>query len=286
MKKIAIGLIILSLGMTACNKKEGNVDTKDQSKVILVVGNENITEAELQEKIDNLPAKYKDFSKTEKGREALIEELTVRKMLAQEAKKDGIENTELYKKELNEAKEGILVNQIVNKKIVEGVKLTDKELKAEYEKNKENFKTPEQVRAAHILILSTKDMTPAQKSEAKKKAEKILKEVTPENFSEMAKKYSEGPTGKDGGELGWFDRKTMVKEFADAAFTGVPEKIYGSVVESQFGYHIIFVEEKKEAGYMTFEEVKPTLENELLNKKRAEEYKKWIEDLKKEYIKK
>ena len=129
-------------------------------------------------------------------------------------------------------------------------------------------------------------MTPAQKTDAKKRAEKILAQVTPENFNEMAKKYSEGPTSESGGELGWFDKSSMVKEFADAAFTGVPEKIYGSVVETQFGYHIIFIEDKRKAGYLTFEEVKPSLENELLNKKRAEEYKTWIEKLKKEYIKK
>ncbi|MCK5779529.1 MAG: peptidylprolyl isomerase [Psychrilyobacter sp.] len=286
MKKIAIGLIVLSLGMTACEKKIGGVETKGQSKVIMVVGNENLTEAELQEKIDRLPPQYKEYSKTEKGRAALIEEITIRKILAQEAKKDGIEDTESYKKELKEEKDGILITHLLNKKIVEGVKLTNEELMDDYNKNKEQFKKPSQVKAAHILIMTRENMSGKEKNEAEKRAKKILTEVTPENFSEMAKKYSEGPTGKAGGELGWFDKTTMVKEFADAAFTGVPEKIYGSVVETQFGYHIIFIEDKKEEAYMTFEEVKPTIEKELLNKKRAEEYKNWIESLKKEYIKK
>jgi peptidyl-prolyl cis-trans isomerase C len=286
MKKVAILLIIASLAFTACNKKEGGVKTKDDSAVILVIGDDKLTEAELKEKIEALPPQYKEYSQSEKGRQALIEEMSIRKILKQEAIKGGIEDTESYKKDLERVKEDLLVNHIVNQKIVEGVKLTDEELKAEYEKNKENFKIPEQVKAAHILINVSKEMTPAQKTDAKKRAEKILAQVTPENFNEMAKKYSEGPTSESGGELGWFDKSSMVKEFADAAFTGVPEKIYGSVVETQFGYHIIFIEDKRKAGYLTFEEVKPSLENELLNKKRAEEYKTWIEKLKKEYIKK
>ncbi|MGB6127707.1 MAG: peptidylprolyl isomerase [Psychrilyobacter sp.] len=286
MKKMAIILIIASLALTACNKKEGGVKTKDESNVIMVIGNENLTETELQEKIATLPAQYKEYSKSEKGRAALIEEITVRKILKQEAIKTGIENTESYKKDLESVKEDLLINHVVNKKIVESVKLTDTELEAEYEKNKENFKRPEQIKAAHILINVSEGMTKVQIKAAKKRAEKILKEVTPANFNEMAKKYSEGPTSENGGELGWFDKTSMVKEFADAAFTGVPEKIYGTVVKTQFGYHIIYVEDKKEAGYLSFEEVRQSLEKELLNKKRAEEYRVWVEDLKKDYIKK
>ena len=285
MKKIGIIFIMASLVFTAC-KKEGGIQTKDESNVIMVVGNEKLTEYELQEKIDALPAQYKDYSKSEKGRKALIEEISIRKILKQEAKKIGIEETESYKKDLENVKEDLLINHVVNKKIIEGVKLTDTELRSEYEKNKENYKRLEQVKAAHILINVSNDMTEIQKQEAKKRAEKILREVTPTNFNEMAKKYSEGPTSENGGELGWFDKNSMVKEFADAAFTGIPEKIYGAVVQTQFGYHIIYIEDKKEAGYLDFEDVKSSLEKELLNRKRAEEYEVWIEKLKKEYIKK
>jgi peptidyl-prolyl cis-trans isomerase C len=188
MKKIAIILIIASLALTGCNKKEGGIKTKDESNVIMVVGNEKLTETELQEKIDTLPAQYKEYSKSEKGRAALIEEISVRMMLKQEAVKTGIEETEAYKKDLEGVKEDLLISHVVNKKIVEGVKLTDSELKAEYEKNKENFKTPEKIKAAHILINVSDDMTDAQKKDAKIRAEKILTQITPANFSEMAKK--------------------------------------------------------------------------------------------------
>jgi peptidyl-prolyl cis-trans isomerase C len=285
MKKIILISMVATLVIAGCGKKESSVKTKENSNVIMVVGNENITEAELQETIDGLPPQYKEYSKSKQGREALIEELSVRKMLKQEALEEGIENTEDYKKDLEKSKEELLVNHLVNQKIVEGVKLTDEELKADYEKNKEKFKKPEQVRAAHILILVKDNMTKTQKLDAKKRAEKILKEVTPKNFSELAKKYSEGPTGKSGGELGWFDKNSMVKEFSDAAFNGVPEKIYGSVVKTQFGYHIIYIEERKEARYVSFEEVKPTIEKELLNEKRSKVYKEWVDGLKGKYIK-
>jgi len=286
MKKIGIILIIASLAFTACNKKEGGVKTNDESNVIMVVGNEKLTESELQKKIDALPDQYKEYSKSEKGRATLIEEISIRKMLKQEAIKTGIGKTESYKKDLEDIREDLLINHMIKKKIVEGVNLTETELKAEYEKNKENYKKLEQVKAAHILINVSDDMTEVQKKDAKKRSEKILTEVTPTNFSEMAKKYSEGPTSENGGELGWFDKNSMVKEFADAAFTGVPEKIYGTVVQTQFGYHIIYIKDKKEAGYLNFKDIKLSLEKELLNKKRAEEYRTWIEELKKEYIKK
>ncbi len=186
---------------------------------------------------------------------------------------------------MENAREALLIDHIINEKIVEGVKVTEEELEEEYEKNKESFITPEQVKASHILITVTNDMDVKEKRKAKLEAEKILKEVTPNNFKEMAKKYSQGPTSKAGGELGWFDKDSMVKEFADAAFTGVPGKIYGEIVETQFGYHVIYVEDKKEAGYMSLEDIKPSLEMEILNDKRTKEYQNWIESLKEEYIK-
>lgn len=86
----------------------------------------------------------------------------------------------------------------------------------------------------------------ADKTAAKEKAEKLLTTVTPENFAEVAKLQSDGPSAPNGGELGWFGKGQMVAPFEEAAFAGEAGKIVPKVVETQFGYHIIYVEEKKE----------------------------------------
>lgn len=77
----------------------------------------------------------------------------------------------------------------------------------------------------------------------KTKAEKVLTEVTPENFAEMAVKYSEGPSAPQGGDLGTFGKGQMVPEFEEAAFNTKAGTIYPEPVKTQFGYHLIFVEE-------------------------------------------
>lgn len=133
-------------------------------------------------------------------------------------------------------------------------KLTEK-LKADYkidEAELENYF--EEKRLAYDILPSvdaniavfTIEATEADKAEAKKRAEDLLAQVTPENFADMARENSEGPSGPNGGDLGFFGKGQMVAPFEEAAFNTEAGAIHNKVVETQFGYHLIYVEEKNE----------------------------------------
>ncbi|MCB0379340.1 MAG: SurA N-terminal domain-containing protein [Bdellovibrionales bacterium] len=137
-----------------------------------------------------------------------------------------------------------------------------KEVDNYFKAHSNEFSQQEQVRARHILI-KAKD---GNMDEALKKVKEVASEATAANFSELAKKYSEDPGSKTkGGDLGFFPRGRMVDEFEDVAFSGNVGEI-SAPVKTQFGYHLILVDEKKEATKTSFEEAKETIARKLWQK--------------------
>ncbi len=150
--------------------------------------------------------------------------------------------------------------------LTKGVKLSDEDIKAFYERNMKDFELPEMVRAKHILIRpdpAEKDREKAKK-EAKAKAEDVLKKIKKGgNFSQLASVYSQDPGSKtQGGELGWFQRGVMVKPFEEAAFSLKKDTVSG-VVETDFGYHIIMVTDRKDAGVMPLKDAEVLIKKTL-----------------------
>ena len=155
------------------------------------------------------------------------------------------------------------------------------QVKAYYDAHPDEFKTPEEVKASHILIRTPPpgpDGKPPQSQveEARKKADEVLKKLRAGgNFAEIAKKESQDPgSGAKGGDLGWFQRNQMVPEFDKAAFSQPVGKI-GDLVQSSFGFHIIKVEDKHTAGVKPLAEVKDQIaskvvQQEALNQAQAE----------------
>jgi peptidyl-prolyl cis-trans isomerase C len=138
--------------------------------------------------------------------------------------------------------------------------VTDDELKQAYEQFKEQAKRTE-YKARHILV------------DNKEKAEEIAKQVTKKkgkNFEELAKDNSTGPTAEKGGDLGWFDARQMVKPFADAVAKLEPGEWTEEPVQTQFGWHVILLEETRDAEPPSFEDAKPGLEAALKRQRVAE----------------
>ncbi len=175
----------------------------------------------------------------------------------------------------------LMINKIIEDKVVKHINITDDVVKKFYEVEKERIKEPEQVKAKHILIKVEKDATKENKDELLKKTEGILKEAKDgkSDFAELAKKYSEGPSGPNGGELGYFPRGKMVPSFEDAAFLLAAGGI-SDIVETQFGYHIIKVEEKKKERTIPFEEVEAEIRENLKFQQGNAGISKFIEELK------
>ncbi|MGL5053144.1 MAG: peptidylprolyl isomerase [Cetobacterium sp.] len=129
-------------------------------------------------------------------------------------------------------------------KLKSEVTFEEKDLIAFFEENKINYDVQKSA-SADIAILKV-EPTLEDNERTKLKAEELLKKLTPQNFAEMAKTNSDGPSGPTGGALGTFKKGDMVKPFEEAAFSGKVGEIYPEVVKTQFGYHIIFVEDKNE----------------------------------------
>lgn len=168
-------------------------------------------------------------------------------------------------------------------KLIGDVEVNDAEVKAFYDENKEDFNKPEQVKASHILVKVDASATPEQKAAAKTKIEGLLKQAKAGgDFAALAKENSDDPGSKmRGGDLGFFDRNTMVKEFADAAFALKVGDISG-VVETQYGYHIIKVTDRQKGGLTPFEKAKPDIVKSFQNKKKSELFKQLIEKIRAE----
>ena len=144
------------------------------------------------------------------------------------------------------------------------------------------FKIPERVRVSHILIKVDPKADAAQKAAARKKIEDIQKQLkNGKDFSELAKKDSECPSNAKGGDLGYLMRGQVVKPFEDVAFSLKPGEVSG-IVETEFGFHIIKVTDKKPATTLAYEQVKDRLAVNLKKDKVDKEIPLYLEKLKKD----
>lgn len=149
-----------------------------------------------------------------------------------------------------------------------GLTVTDEEVRAEYEQTKQNFGVPEERKASHILVQVGGDASEAEVAQARAKAEKLLAEVkaAPDTFGDVAKRSSDDPgSAQNGGDLGFFGRGAMVKAFEDAVF-GANEGLMPEIVRSDFGFHIVRVDEIRPATIPPLDQVRERIESELLDK--------------------
>jgi len=258
MKKLVLGSLIAVNGLLA----SGNI--------VAVVNGEKITKAEINEVLAQKHITYEQIPV--QVRKKILDEIITQALLIQKAKKSGIENSPEFKKELKKLKDQLAFRLFLKNKM-DSMKISEKELKAFYNKNKDlMFKEPAQVKARHILVKS--------KAEAEKiisELRKVPKSKLEQKFIELAKKNSVGPSGKMGGELGWFSKNRMIPAFSKVAFKLNKDEISLQPVHTRFGWHIIYVEDKKEGGYIPFEKVK----NRIAQYLKMQELKKYIDRLKK-----
>lgn len=178
----------------------------------------------------------------------------------------------LTQKELDQFVVDLMTIQLLYDEITGKVTASDEEARDFYNKNQDKFKTPEQVKASHILVKTEEE------------AKKVLAEVkaAPDKFGELAKKYSTDPGSKDnGGDLGFFGRGQMVEPFEKTAFTLNPGQI-SDAVKSDFGFHIIKVAEKKPAVQTEFEKAKEQARQAVIDTKQKAEFDNLMAKLKTE----
>src|ERR1700754_3328151 len=178
------------------------------------------------------------------------------KIVAKAAEDKKVENDEEFKKRLAFARNRLLMDSLL---AVEGkAATTDEAMKKVYDEATKQITGEQEVHARHILV-ETEDEAKAVEEELKKGAD----------FAELAKKKSKDPGASDGGDLGFFTKDQMVPEFSTVAFSLEPGKI-SDPVKSQFGWHIIKVEEKRNRKAPDFDQVKGQIETYVTRKAQAD----------------
>ncbi|GMG95487.1 foldase protein PrsA [Tepidimicrobium xylanilyticum] len=257
----------------------------NNNDVVALVGDEKITKDELydflvkangQNALDALIINKIILLESEK------EDIKVSKEEIDEQKNKMIENMggqEAYKSALQlygiseeELEHDIEMNLYLKKLLESRIPINEEEMKQYFEENKDSFRQEEQVKARHILVDSEETAL-----EVKKKLDEG------EKFEDLAKDYSiDVSNNQQGGDLGFFGRGRMVKEFEEVAFSlGIGE--ISEPVKTEFGYHIIKVEDRKEEKEPDFENSKDEIKDLLFQERFQETYDTWLQEKLEEY---
>jgi peptidyl-prolyl cis-trans isomerase C len=183
----------------------------------------------------------------------VVEFLIERHLLAQVAAKDGVGESEDYKRRLAAYQAKALRDSYLAQKISPAV--TEEEIKAAYDKESEKVKATERVRARHILVATEKEATDIEA--------KITKG---EKFEDLAKQYSLDGSKDYGGDLGYFTAPEMVKAFSDAAFALKVGEV-SPPVKTDYGWHIIRMDDRKMGAAQPYDQVKGAIRNVLVRDK-------------------
>jgi len=227
--------------------------------IVIAAGDLAIRQSEFEAALKTLPEQYQQYAQGP-GKKQFAEDYLRMKMLAAAGSKAGLDKDPEVVSQLDLMRENLVANAQLQK-IEKGIALSDDDLKKVYDTKKGEY---EQIKARHILI-AFKGSPAAQEGkpelteeQAKTKADDLRKQlVAGAKFEELAQKESDDVgSGSRGGDLGEFNRGQMVPEFEKAAFEAKVGEIT-PVVRTQFGYHIIKVDEH---GSTPYDQVKPTLE--------------------------
>ena len=215
-------------------------------------------------------------------REQVLQQLIGKELVYGDAKKTGVLNSKEFKDEYKKVQERIkkeLAIQVWQKQQLDKLEVSNGELKNYYNSNKEEFNEKESVHARHILV-KTED-----------EAKKIILELKPlsgnllkDKFIELAKSKSTGPSGPKGGDLGFFSKGQMVPAFDATVFDMKKGTITTQAVKTQFGFHVIYLEDKKAGAMRKYDEVKSFIEQRLKLEKFKEVMKTKMEALHKKAI--
>lgn len=260
--RVVLGSAVALLALSACTPKDGAKDSAKGPNAATVNG-----VAISQKQVDMILKQQaaQGMQDNAESRKMIIDNLSLQIILAQDATKKGLEKTPEVADQLEMVKQSVLAQAYVQDYIKTNP-VTDAMLSAEYEKIKVQA-SGNQYKARHILV--------EKEDEAKDIIAKLKKDV--KSFDALAKAKSKDPGSKDkGGDLGWFDPRGMVPEFGAAVAKLEKDKFTEEPVKSQFGYHVIMLEDSKANPIPTLEQVKPRLSQQV----QQQNVQKMLDDVK------
>jgi peptidyl-prolyl cis-trans isomerase C len=280
-------LAVSVLGSVWAFAQDSGAPANTVNPAVLEVNGEKVWAAQISMTMSNIAAQLDAQGQTmeqEQMVQMATQRLIEQKLIAQEARRQGVASDELRFAEMMQQVEesaggraaleanlkarGSNVEQMetlvremelsrtfIDKKVIPTIEVSDEDVAAFYEENPEMFAVPEQVHARHIIIAADQNADEATASAARAKAEAARERaLAGEDFAELARELSEGPTAENGGDLGFFPHAMMEPEFADAAFALEPGEI-SDIIRSRYGFHVIKLEERRPAGTPSLDQV-------------------------------
>ena len=314
MKRLnAIYLILVAATLTPLMAfaQAESAPAQEKNPAMLEVNGETIYAAEISMIMQNMVAQVggrENIQDENQLVEMATQRIVEQTLLAQEARRTNVQPSELRLAEMTQSFEqqagsrealeanlaayGMTYDQLaefflemelarvlIKDQIVPTIEVTDEEVRAYYDENPERFDAEAQVRARHIIFNATLEADAKTVSEARAKAEAARKRaLAGEDFAELARELSEGPTAPNGGDLGFFVKGQTAPAFSAAAFALEPGGI-SQVVRTPFGLHVIKVEEKRPARHLPLDEVSEHVRNLLIQQRTANAVAKLIESL-------
>ncbi len=239
-------------------------------KILAVSAGHEITEQELNDLIANYPPEQQIYLSDPNAKKEILEQLIGFHLFTKMAEEEKIKESKEYKETLAKM-ENELASHMAATSVIEKVTVEEDEARAYFDQNSAQFTADAQVKAKHILV------------DGEETAKQVAKEIANgKSFEDAAKEYSTCPSGEKGGDLGYFGKGQMAPIFEKAALEGEIGKVLGPV-QTQFGYHLILVEDKKEKKELSFAEVKDQLMDQLLQKKKQAVYAETVKKLEEKY---
>jgi len=234
----------------------GCSNSRKAEVVLATIGDSDITIADFNERIRNLPPKYQEV--VNKRKEQFLEEIINDTLLYREAKKNDLHKDKEVQKVIEEAKKKVLIARLLKDKVDDAIVISDEDILIFYDANQKRYMSPEIMRVSHILVHSPEE------------AESILAEIKAGNtFEDMARAKSVDPTAQRGGDIGYFPKGQLMPEFEQACSELEIEEISG-VVKTALGYHIIMLTDRKPPKKRPIDQVTDDIKARLYNIKRQE----------------
>lgn len=241
-----------------------------ENKILAYVGDRVITEEDKKFFLESLGPQFRSYFESGDKSKEILNELVCQEMLYLDAKENKIDENEDFQKVVRKTTESLLKTYAVGK-VLESVVVTDEEIEKYYNETSDKYNSPKSVNASHILV------------DSEKQADMISEKIKAgDDFAELAKEYSSCPSKNNGGNLGTFHSGQMVKEFDDAVFA-MKENEISSPVKTQFGYHIIKLNEIIPEKKYSLDEIKDKVAADYKRVKEQKVYSEKLEELSTKY---
>lgn len=257
--------ILADEGTSATETNPEDIETILSPETILASFREQtITLGEFNQIWEEVPEDYK----LQLDKNLVLDQMISEKLLIQEAKYMGLEEDNDVLEQIKKITEQILVQVLIEREILDKIKVNDEEVLEYYEQNKDGFTEKEQVHLYNILL------------ETEEEAQDVLEQLEAGgDFSEIAIEKSAGPSATQGGDLGYLTRGTIIPEIEEVVFALELEEL-SEVIKTDFGFHILKITEKKPETVKALEEVKEDIIQTLLPDKQKEAFENFLEELK------